>query len=355
MGRHPPEGAAAVTTVQPYDETQRASWDAFVASHDEGTPLHLIAWKQVVERSFGFEPHYLMALDERKTVGVLPLFMVRNAVLGRALISTPFATRGGLCATTTETASLLREHARQLGDALGASFIELRGRCAAPGSEYQVERSRYVNFGRCLPASDSDLMRSLPAKTRYMIRRGMSGGLVSSESPDLLDIVHAIYASSVHHLGTPVFGRRHFRNVLEAYGTLARCRVVWSQGRPLAGALSFAWRHTMWPYYGGGLREARRQAANNFLYWEVMRGAIENRLSAFDFGRSRVGSGSAAFKSRGGMEVTALEYEYHMPPGRPLPHYSPANPGFALATAAWKKLPLWTANLLGPYVVRLFP
>ena len=45
---------------------------------------------------------------------------------------------------------------------------------------------------------------------------------------------------------------------------------------------------------------ARVLAANDFMYWEVMRRASERGYRVFDFGRSKVGTGSYAFKCNWG-------------------------------------------------------
>ncbi len=42
--------------------------------------------------------------------------------------------------------------------------------------------------------------------------------------------------------------------------------------------MSFYFRDEVLPYYGGGTSEARELAGNDFMYWELMRRACEQRL-----------------------------------------------------------------------------
>src|SRR5262249_59360503 len=79
---------------------ETAEWDAFVRASGEGSPFHLIAWKRAVERTFGLRAHYLMAREQERLVGVLPLFEARELFGRRALISVPYAVYGGGCATS---------------------------------------------------------------------------------------------------------------------------------------------------------------------------------------------------------------------------------------------------------------
>ena len=68
---------------------------------------------------------------------------------------------------------------------------------------------------------------------------------------------------------------------------------------PVASVLNFYFRDEVMPYYGGGRAIARHLAANDFLYWEVMRRATARGYRVFDFGRSKVATGAYAFKKTG--------------------------------------------------------
>ena len=70
-------------------------------------------------------------------------------------------------------------------------------------------------------------------------------------------------------------------------------------GRPVSSVLSFYFRDEVLPYYAGDVPEARELAANDFKYWELMRRACERGCEVFDYGRSKRGAGSFAFKKTG--------------------------------------------------------
>ena len=72
----------------------------------------------------------------------------------------------------------------------------------------------------------------------------------------------------------------------------------------------------------------------------------------FDFGRSKFGTGSFAFKKNWGFEPEPLHYQYWLQPGHSIPDHNPLNPKYRAMIAAWKRLPLPIANLIGPAVVR---
>jgi hypothetical protein len=96
-------------------------------------------------------------------------------------------------------------------------------------------------------------------------------------------------------------------------------------------------------------------AANNFMYWELLRVACQRSLLTFDFGRSKVGSGSYFFKTQWNMQERPLPYQFYLVRRRKLPNFSPANPNFRFAIALWKRFPLSVTKTLGPALVRFFP
>ena len=72
----------------------------------------------------------------------------------------------------------------------------------------------------------------------------------------------------------------------------------------------------------------------------------------FDFGRSKVGSGPFSFKKNWGFEPQSIRHEFRVKGGAEPAEINPLNPKYRLFIAAWKRLPLPVANLLGPQVVR---
>jgi FemAB-related protein (PEP-CTERM system-associated) len=106
------------------------------------------------------------------------------------------------------------------------------------------------------------------------------------------------------------------------------------------------------PYYGGGTEEARDLKGNDFMYWEVMRRATEKGVRVFDYGRSKVGTGSYRFKTHWGFEPEPLAYEYELVKAKTVPEINPLNPKYRYFIAAWQRLPLPVSNLVGPWISR---
>ena len=83
-----------------------------------------------------------------------------------------------------------------------------------------------------------------------------------------------------------------------------------------------------------------------------MRRAVAKGCRAFDFGRSKAGTGAFNFKKNWGFDPQWLEYEYYVPGGGKPPEKNPNNPIYARFIKGWKLLPLPVANFLGPFLIR---
>src|SRR6266852_4103034 len=153
----------------------------------------------------------------------------------------------------------------------------------------------------------------------------------------------------------PGFPRSLFANLIDQFGKQIDVLVVYAGQEPVASAVSFLFRDTMHPYYIGGLPVARDLAANNFLWWELMKFAAQSGMNTFDFGRSKKGTGAYAFKKKWNPKITDLDYQVFLVRRKTAPNFSPANPKFEVATQVWSRLPLWLTNRLGPRVVRWIP
>src|SRR5260370_36572038 len=127
------------------------------------------------------------------------------------------------------------------------------------------------------------VLKGLPKDIRYMIRKAEKADLRVRRGPELLDDFYRLFAINMRRLGTPVFPRALFVNLLEEFGRQIDVLVVYAGSEPVASAVSFLFRDTMHPYYIGGLPVARDLAATNFLRWERIKFSPQSRLNTFSF------------------------------------------------------------------------
>lgn len=336
-------------SVKPYVPEIARRWDEFVAREPAATFFHQIGWREVLDRAFGHETHYLYAEVGGRIEGILPLGHIRSRLFGNALMSTPFCVYGGIVAATSAAYAALDQAACELAQRLGVDYLELRN--LTPSGSARPRKDLYVTFRKTIDPDPEKNMLAIPRKQRAMVRKGIAAGLASQIDDDL-DRFYDTYATSVHRLGTPVFARKYFEILREVFGRDSEVLTVVHEGRAVASVMSFYFRDEVLPYYGGGTQAAREVAANDFMYWEVMRRASERGLCVFDYGRSKQGTGPYSFKKNWGFEPQPLPYEYVLVRSKSVPDVNPLNPKYRLFIEAWKHMPFALSKLIGPWIAR---
>ena len=336
--------------VRSATDADAAAWDAYVLGAAAGTFFHRFGWRRVIGEALGQPCHFLLAERDGRIEGVLPLGEVKSRLFGHTLISMPFSVYGGLVADSDEARQALDRAARELADKLGVGHLEYRDR-DAPAHPDWPGTDLYATFRKPLDPEVEKNMLAIPRKQRAMVRKGIKAGLKSDVGHDL-DRFYPAFCESWHRLGTPVFPRRYFQALLDAFGEDIDIVSVTQEGRMVCCVMNFYFRDEVWPYFAGITASARALAGSDFMYWEVMRLAVERGYRLFDFGRSKRGTGSWDFKHNWGFEPQPLHYGYHLVRAAAVPENNPNNPKYRLFIKAWQRLPLPVANFIGPSIIR---
>lgn len=343
--------AVRVSILEP---AQNERWDAFVTAHERASIYHQSKWRELIESEFRHQTYYLWARRAEEVVGVLPLVRLKSALFGDYMVSVPFLNYGGALGCDRQIEDLLMHHAVELALERGIKHIEFRDECERDAPWHA--RTDKVTMELELPATPEALWQSVGTKKRTRIRRpGKAGARAIHGGAELVDSFYTVFSRNMRDLGTPVYSRRLFERILDAFADEASITVVMLDEEPVAAAFLIASGTRMEIPWASALREHNRLAVNMFLYWEVLKRAIEQGMKVFDFGRSSVGAGTYEFKKQWGALERQLYWHYWLGDADALPNLTPNNPKYRLAIRAWQHLPMPVANTLGPLVVRNLP
>lgn len=336
-------------------EIAPSRWDAYVDSMPAATSYHLSAWGKIIGESFGHRTHYLAAMDQSGEVaGVLPLVHMKSALFGSFLVSVPFVNYGGLlCRDRGCEQALLRE-ADELRQSCGAEHVELRHLGA--GIEGLPSREHKVTMMLALSEDPDAQWANFNAKLRNQIRKAQKSGLsFRTGGVELLDDFYDVFARNMRDLGTPVYGKEFFANVLGSLPETTRIAAVQLEGKVVAAGILSRYKKGMEMPWASSIAEYKTLCPNNLLYWESIRFAIDEGCAFFDFGRSTPNEGTYNFKKQWGAEPVQLYWQYLLEKGKALPELNPKNPKFQVAITVWKRLPVGLTRLIGPAIVRNIP
>lgn len=341
-------------TVTVRDDSPFDVCDAYVSAHPLGSSYHRAAWLDVISRAFGHSTKYLTAEAEGRVVGVLPLVFFRSRLFGRFTVSMPFLNYGGVLADAPPIEQALVTRAIEETRRTDGSHLELRH--TRQQFDTLTPKRHKVAMTLRLESDAERQWNALDRKVRNQVRKGEKSGLqADSGSAELLTDFYAVFAHNMRDLGTPVYDRRFFDEVLAVFPNHSRLFIVRSGRRPLAAALVHWHGRTIEVPWASALRESNSVSANVFLYWQMLRFAVERGFQTFDFGRSTPDEGTYKFKAQWGARPQELVWEYWTAEGHDMPALNPANPKFGLAIRAWQRLPVRVATALGPRIVRNIP
>jgi serine/alanine adding enzyme len=334
-------------------EQSEAAWTEYVGRHSRATGYHDWAWRTVFVRAFGCEPIYLSARRGERIVGVLPMVFLDSWLFGRSLISLPYLNYGGVIADDAAAERVLFEQALDIARQKRCRHVELR-HVEQHFGDLPCKRHKVTML---LPLQASAPMwEALDRKVRNQVRKAQKSELTyASGGSELLDQFYAVFARNMRDLGTPVYARRFFEEILTAFPERARVHVVSLKATPVAAGFTFETRGTVEIPWASSVRDFNALCPNHLLYWSILASAADRGCATFDFGRSTPNEGTYRFKEQWGAQAVPLHWEYGLVDRETLPDTGPTNPKFQLAVSVWKKLPLAVATRVGPFIVRAIP
>ena len=343
--------SATVRAVDFGDAAEMARIERFVAENG-GSVFQRPLWLSAIAEGTGNQAHGMVVERGTTLSGWLPLTLVHSPLFGRALVSSGFGVGGGMLVLRERDVDLLAQAASELAQRLCVPSIELRDAVAPDG--WDTIEGKHANFSRDLAEDDEAQLLAIPRKARAEVRKGLANDLTITVGSSEQDRAahYAVYAESVHNLGTPVFPRSMFDAVLDRFGDDADILTVSHGGRPTASVLSLYHNGTVMPFWGGGTFAARSLRANERMYYELMLHARRKGCTRFDFGRSKTGSGPFSFKKNWGFEPEPLVYRSWSAPGSEARNIDPTDAGYSAKIELWKRMPLSLANRIGPAIAR---
>jgi len=316
---------------------------------------HDYAWMIIIEETFHQKCFYLICENsEKKISGVLPLVQLNSFIFGNYMVSMPYFNYGGVCAESGEARDLLVDAGIDIAGKVGAKHIEFRQQ--EPLGNGMPVKTRKASMRLCLPDDPRQLWNSFPSKLRSQIRGTEKKGLIAKiGKKEGLDDFYTVFSINMRDLGTPVYPKSFFENILDKFSDNAWICTVYKGNVPLASGFLLSSKNGIEIPWASSIRKFNHLSPNMLLYWNCLEFSCQSGYSVFDFGRSTSGEPTYKFKEQWGATPVQLNWHYWLKNGKSIPEISPANPRYELAIKIWKKLPLPVTRILGPRIVKNLP
>lgn len=332
-------------------------WDQYVLAHPEACAYHGSNWAMSVATVFR-QPAYFLACRaaDRKMIGLLPLIRQNSLLFGNRLTSLPYFNYGGALADSDDAQVALLDAAKRLAAESGTDRLEIRS-VARPPVEWPA-RTDKATLVLDLPSSMDALGKQLGSKLRSQVKRAQRENVaVRTGGMELVPDFYRVFSEVMRDLGTPVYPRRFFEAIVRDCKDHCTLLVLYLESAPVSCAFLVGHRGQLEIPWAATIAAVKPKSINMALYWAVLRYAVENGYTAFDFGRSTIDSGPYRFKLQWGARPIQLNWAVWTPLPESANSTSTGENGKlrGVLTSTWSRLPLWCANRLGPLVSPSLP
>ena len=285
-------------------------WNEY-ASKNAASIYHDSRWIYLIKKVFGHDCHHIIALDDGIVVGILPLVQLKSFLFGNFMVSMPYFNYGGIVADNDKAMLLLLKSAHALSNKLACSHIEMRFD-QAQNIDLQVKTEK-VTMLLELPDDPDQLWQAIGSKRRSQVKRPIREGVeFLTGGVELLDAFYNVFSNNMRDLGTPVYSKRFFKEILTTFSDNSFIAIVRLNGKPVGAGFLLGHQGKLEIPWASTLREYNRFGVNMYMYWNILKFAIEKKYQVFDFGRSSKDAGTLKFKKQWGATEKQLYWYYDM-------------------------------------------
>jgi serine/alanine adding enzyme len=335
------------------NKSDEKAWDEYVLNHPNSTFYHQIGWKNVIEKTYGHKPRYLVAKESDKITGILPLFLLKNIFFGKKLISIPFAPYGGVCADSKEVESILLEEAKKIIDNRSLDYLEIR-QLESGEKEFQTNTT-YTTLILDLNPNSEIIWKGFRKTMRRYVTKSLENKFQFINNSNNINEFYKVYAQNMRDLGTPAHSHSFFMNILFEFPQNINITMVKQQNKVMATLFLLYFKDSVTYGWGASLKQYLNLNPNYLLFWNSIEYACNKGFNTFDFGRSTLNSGTYFFKQGWGAKPKQLYYKYYLRSQNVMPDNSQLNPKRQKFATLWSNLPVLLANIVGPSLRRNIP
>ncbi len=294
--------------VNPFDY---ADWNRRIESLGSSSFFNTIEWARVLSESYGYEPCYVVGIEDGKYVSLLPMMHVDSWATGRRGVAIPFSDYCNPVGIGPANSDEILEYLRKYGKSKKWRYFEVRrGEHFLPAVP---SSSTYLHHTLDLTAGDKFVFGRLKGAVRTSIRKADKAGVdvTFANSMESVRLFYRLHCETRRRHGLPpqpfVFFENLYRHVLsKGMGV-----VVTANYKGAVIAASVFCHFEQYAIFKFGASDLRFQEfrCSTLVMWKAIQWYIERGCSQLSLGRTdAVNSGLRRFKLGWGASETGLSY-----------------------------------------------
>lgn len=331
----------------------RDRWDYFVMEHPHAIAWHLFNWSRLAEKHYGAKFFPLAVEDSENIRGILPLYLVKSFFRKPRMVSIPYVVAGGILADDPGVRKALLDGAMRIGMKHRASGVTLK--------QYKIRMEgdlitddKFYNRELNLEGGPKAVWERISEKNRELIDKTKKDNLALEHPTEDLGGFYNFLLKSHHRKGVPCSSERWIRDLLE-FG-LYSAVVLKRDERIVACTMVKEFKDTVsFPFTCASGDSSSEHLPVYRMYWELIKKYSVSNFRICHSGRIPVTEDVASFRLGWGGIRHPYYYQYYPSTGQVTEFTRKHSWKRDLFSSMWKLLPLPTARVLGPLVVKQFP
>ncbi|MDH4182695.1 MAG: peptidoglycan bridge formation glycyltransferase FemA/FemB family protein [Nitrospinota bacterium] len=308
------------------DDSLEEDYTRFLLGCDDSLFYASNGYRLFLKEFLGAEDRYLIAMEEGRIAGVLPLFIKRNSMHGAVINSLPFyGSNGGVIAREgvlhakrelIKEFIALSEREDCISSTIVASPFESDGDLYEKEAFFGVRDVRIGQFTPLPEAGDSigeRLMNIFAGIKRTDIRKAIKNGVTTEvdNGGEAMGFVAQTHKRNIEALGGLAKPERFFDLIPKYFrpGADYKIYVARLDGKPIGAMLLFYYNKTVEYFTPASVEEFRPLQALSLLAFEAMKDAVSGGFKWWNWGGTWTSQdGVYMFKSRFGSKDFAYKY-----------------------------------------------
>ena len=330
----------------------------FVESNPNAMVYHTLAWKRVLERTYGYASSYIVSLTDSRISGVLPLMQVRNVRGQKNIVGLPFSHYVQPLYKSPADLRALMLFAEKIAKQMNAGFIEIKSAIDTHGRWHQS--SGYTVSKLYLNRDIQEIYSMFKPSVRRNIRKAESSGIRIriEKSKHALDSFYELMIETRQRQGSIPYARNFFCYLFRYLDASKRKLYLAYHGRrPIAGLMMmFQGRRAIYAYGASKSDSALlKYRPNDLLFWRSIEDAHSQRFEIYDFGITPLTNDSLLrFKTQWGTENRRLYYSYFLCQAKTVSRVKRSGITMKVASTILGSLPTPVFKVVGSNIIRFF-
>lgn len=266
-----------------------SKYEDYVVSHKDGLFYYSVKYKQFLEQLCQVESHYLIAKDNDRIVGTMPL-MIKKGAFGSIINSLPYyGSNGGILADLEEVSDELRlKYSEMIKDGRysASTCVENPLNPYAVTYDFDFIDERIGQWTELKEQSSDGLMSAFDSSTRRNIRKAEKQGVDVIIDNSAIEFLKQTHKANMADIGGLAKSDQFFDMIPDCFEGDKDYRIYVAQknGKAVAALLLFYFNHTVEYFTPVTVSEYRSDQPLAGIVFKAMCDAIDQGFDWWNWG-----------------------------------------------------------------------